>query len=74
MDSEREIMELLESLERFDLDALLKEIADFDLDALLASLHDSTKQLLGELWDTPTRRKPRRTRNRNTGKPSKPNT
>lgn len=81
MDSEREIMELLESLERFDLDALLKEIADFDLDALLASLHDSTEQLLKnlgndidkplrELWDTPTRRKPRRTRNRNTGKPS----
>ena len=68
MDSDREIMELLESLERFDLDALIKEIAEFDLDALLASLHDSTEQLLRELWDTPS--KPRRTRNRNTGKPS----
>ena len=53
-----------------DLDALLKEIADFDLDALLKELEtDLDKQLL-ELWDTPTRRKPRRTRNRNTGKPS----
>jgi len=70
MDSEDEIMELLESLERFDLDALLKEVADFNLDALLASLHDSTEQLLRELRDTPTQRKPRRTRNRNTGKPS----
>lgn len=51
-----------------DLDALLKEIADFDLDALLKELEtDLDKQLL-ELWDTPS--KPRRTRNRNTGKPS----
>ena len=51
-----------------DLDALLKEIADFDLDALLKELEtDLDKQLL-ELWDAP--RKPRKTRNRNTGKPS----
>jgi hypothetical protein len=58
MDSEREIMELLESLERFDLDALLKELWDAPL------------PIIGE----PKPRKPRRTRNRNTGKPSKPNT
>lgn len=47
-----------------DIDALLKEIADFDLDALLKDLDKS----LLELWDSPS--KPRRTRNRNTGKPS----
>jgi hypothetical protein len=55
-----------------DIDALLKQIADFDLDALLKDLGNDLDKPLLELWDAP--RKPRRTRNRNTGKPSKPNT
>jgi hypothetical protein len=54
------------------IDALLKEIADFGLDALLKNLGNGLEKQLLELWDTPS--KPRRTRNRNTGKPSKPNT
>ena len=58
MDDEREIMELLESLERFDLHGLLRELWD----APILFINEPVSYFI----DMPPKPyKPRRTRNRN---------